>query len=85
MAIDVSIGGLPFLEFMDDVLGVILLPIGALATVVAFIWYNHKAKLLVEVNKYSSIKFGSWVVWIWKYLIPMVLVVFLGYLLAVSL
>ncbi|MBS3112919.1 sodium-dependent transporter [Candidatus Woesearchaeota archaeon] len=66
-----------FLDFMDTLFGTILLPVSALIIIIGFVWFNHKDKILAEINKGTSFKIGKYMFSLWKYVIPVVLIVLL--------
>ncbi|MCH7568511.1 MAG: sodium-dependent transporter [Nanoarchaeota archaeon] len=70
---NITLLGRPFLDSMDIIFGSFLAPIGAISLCIAIGWFWDSKKLLNEINKNSKIKIPYLMIYLVKYVIPIVL------------
>lgn len=83
-AVDLSVFGMPFFDFLDFLQETILLPVGGLLTII-FAGYVYKAnRLRASANENASLfTLGKWFEYLIKYVTPVALIIILvlGFLL----
>jgi NSS family neurotransmitter:Na+ symporter len=68
-----------YLMWNDRVWGSTMQPVGSALTLIALGWFVSRGRALAEVNRGSSIRVGAlWIFWI-RWVIPVSIVVILGY------
>ncbi len=72
---DISLIGKPFLDGMDFIFGSLLIPVSVAIISIAVSWFLKPKKLLEEVNRNSKIKFSNTMVYLLRYVIPLILFV----------
>jgi len=72
--VDLRLGAGKFLDVIDDNLGTLGVPIGALVTSLVMSWAIDRSGLIAEINQSSRIPVGKLVVLLNRYIVPAVLV-----------
>ena len=72
-AVKFSLFGKPFLDGIDYVIGSLTLPIVALIFTIVVSWFWSSKKFVNAMNKHTRLKMPSWIIYIIRYFIPLVL------------
>ncbi|MBP2145299.1 NSS family neurotransmitter:Na+ symporter [Methanofollis sp. W23] len=75
---DITLFGAPFLDSVDLLFGILLVPVSASVICIAFSWLWKPESLLAEVNKNSRFKFPRAAVTYLRYVVPVLLFVTLA-------
>lgn len=73
--IGITIDGKPFLDMVDLLFGSLLTPLAAVILCISIGWFWQPEIMLGEINKNSKIKIPYGIVYLVRYVIPMVLII----------
>ncbi|MFP4180039.1 MAG: sodium-dependent transporter, partial [Spirochaetaceae bacterium] len=75
-AVDITVGGMAFFDFLDFLQGNILLPLGGLLTAIfaGYVWTAKRTREQANANP-GKIKIGVWYDFLIKYLVPIAIAI----------
>ncbi|QYZ80266.1 sodium-dependent transporter [Methanofollis formosanus] len=82
---NLTLFGAPFLDTVDLLFGILLVPVSASVICLAFSWLWNPESLLAEANKNSRFKFSRAAVYYLRYVVPLLLLVTLASTVAMTL